>query len=233
MFTPVARQQSLTERAAAQLERVIVEGSFRVGDRLPPERKLAEMIGVSRTVIREALRLLASKRLLEVRTGAGIFVNAPGTEIVSEPINLLLQTNGLSPEEVHEVRTELEIRIAGLAAERATESDYPAIEEAIQTLARRGLTTLEYANSDAAFHLALAKASHNRLFAILLSSLNDCLKRTRLAAFGDPHTRERALFHHIAILEQIRAKNVQAARDAMEQHLLAARQECYRGLTEP
>lgn len=230
MFTPVTRERSLTERAASELERVITDGGFRVGDRLPPERKLAEMIGVSRTVIREAVRLLSSKRLIDVRTGAGIFINNPGTEIISEPMNLLLQTGTLTAQEVHEVRAEIEIRIAGLAAQRAEKEDLQSAADAIHTLSRRSLSAIEYGESDAAFHIALAEATHNRLFPVFLRSLNACLTRARMEAFSDRHTRERALEFHIEILQHVREKNVELARSAMERHLEVARRECYKAL---
>lgn len=232
MFTPVTREQSLTERAATELERVIVDHTFRAGERLPPERKLAEMIGVSRTVIREAVRLLSSKGLIEVRTGAGIFVASPGSEIISGPMNVLLQSRGLSRGEVHEVRTELEIRIAGVAALRATEVDWQAMESAIAVLSRRGLTSLEYAEADAGFHSALAVGTHNRLFPIFLESLNICLARARVEAFSDRHTRERALEFHIEILERVRERDVEGARNAMERHLTMALNHCYGNLAE-
>ncbi len=230
MLTPVTREKSLTERAAEQLERVILQGGFRPGDRLPPERKLAEMIGVSRTVVREAVRLLSSKRLIDVRTGSGIFVNTPGVEVVSEPLILLLQTGSLTAQEVHEVRAELEVRIAGLAAERADNKDLDTVEQTIHTLSRRGLSPIEYAESDAKFHIALAEATHNRLFPVFLQSLNACLVRSRIEAFSDPHTRARALEFHIEIMGHVRARDIQLARAAMERHLLIARRECYKAL---
>ena len=225
MFQPLVRDPSLTSQTAAEIQRGILE-HLKAGDRLPPERQLAETLGVSRTVIREAIRLLAARGLVDVRTGSGTYVRGLGAELVSEPMNLLLQAGSLRPEDIHEVRSELEVRIAGLAAMRAQEDDYTRMEESVEALRRPNLPPAEYADAEVAFHTHLAGATRNPLFSVLLKSLNAVLTRSREIAFSDQETRDSAIAFHRRILGRLKAKDSDGARQAMDEHLAVARKYC-------
>src|ERR671935_2210582 len=119
-FTRIRREPRLSDRVAALLLETIVARGLQPGDRLPSERELGEQFGVSRTVIREAVRALAAKGVIEVRTGSGLRVAAVDASSVSESMSLFMRGGGIEFEKVHEVRTVLEVHIAGLAAERAS-----------------------------------------------------------------------------------------------------------------
>src|SRR5438128_2693481 len=134
MFTSVTRVSTLTQRAQSQIEELIVSGQLRPGDRLPSEKELGVRLGVSKTVIRESIRSLAAKGLVEVRAGSGTYVLDLGEEIVSQPIGLLLRTHAIQPRHIHEVREALEVRIAALAAEQAQDADVEAMAKSIQKL---------------------------------------------------------------------------------------------------
>ncbi len=227
MFKTVTRDSTLTERANEQIEGLIVSGALRPGDRLPPERELGEMLGVSRTVVREAVRSLAAKGLVEVRTGSGTYVRRIDANIMQASLDLLLRASALKSEEIHEVRTLLEVRIAELAALRARPDDIRAMEGAIELLKNRSIAPHEYAAADVAFHRYLAAATQNPLFFALLQSLNDVMFEVQLrgaSTVGWDTFRERAIFYHSRILERVKARDGNGARVAMLEHLAYAQE---------
>lgn len=221
MFRSVVRETSLTEKAHQQVEALIVNGTLKAGDRLPSERELTEQLKVSKTVIREAVRSLVAKGLIDVRVGSGMYVRAVGSDMMKEPMSLLLRSNVLKPEDVFEVRESLEVTIAGLAAERASASDRAAMEENIKALQSTRLSAADYAELDVEFHRLLVKAAGNPLFAFLLNSLNDVMIEIRLRAFsiGAGKTVTNALQEHLHIFDRVKAHDVKGARAAMEKHL--------------
>ena len=230
MYTSVVRESTLTARAEAQVERLITDGYLRAGDRLPSEKELGAKLGVSKTVIREAIRSLAAKGLVEVRPGSGTYVLDLGEEIVAKPIALLLRSHVLEPRHIHEVREVLEVRLAGLAAERARPEDIEAMAVAIQRLEKPKLTANEYAEADLAFHVGLARAAGNVLFSVLVNSLNGVMKEIRLWAFkhDGPSAAERAVTYHSRILERVRERDIEGACNAMREHLADAEQTLQR-----
>ncbi|MBI1879147.1 MAG: FadR family transcriptional regulator [Chloroflexi bacterium] len=211
LFKSLQREATLSDRVTDQIENLIIANHLQPGDQLPPERELARQFGVSRTVVREAIRGLVAKSLLEVRSGGGTVVRRPTAEVVAQSMSLFLR--GAQPtvnyEKIHEVRRLLEIEIAGLAAERHTEADLVRIEENL-------------ARIDIAFHAALAQATHNELFNLLLDSLADIMYEVRISGFTVPNAMARGLTYHSAIFEQVQASNPAGARRAMSEHLAEA-----------
>jgi GntR family transcriptional regulator, transcriptional repressor for pyruvate dehydrogenase complex len=221
MFKSVVRETSLTEKAQRQVEALIVDGTLKAGDRLPSERELTEQLKVSKTVIREAIRSLVAKGLIDVRVGSGMYVRGVGSDMMKEPMSLLLRSNVLKPDDVFEVREALEVTIAGLAAERASEVDLKAMEENIKALKSSHLSAADYAELDVGFHRLVVKAAGNPLFAFLLNSLNDVMIEVRLRAFsiGEGKTVANALQEHLHIFDRIKAHDAAGARVAMQKHL--------------
>src|SRR5213596_1650457 len=123
MFPRVERERRLSDKVADLMLRSITSRDLQPGDRLPSERELGEQFGVSRTVVREAVRALVAKGVIEVRSGSGLRVAAVNAAAVSESMSLYVHGGGIDFERVHEVRTLLEVHIAGLAAERASAED--------------------------------------------------------------------------------------------------------------
>ena len=203
---------------------MIINGRLQPGDRLPPERELAQQFGVSRTVIREAVRTLVAKSLLEVQPGSGTIVRSPTTKSVAQSMSLLLRAG--QPEtdydKVHEVRRILEVEIAGLAAERRTAEDLKEMEEILRQTAEAEIQDDRdsFPECDVAFHAALARATHNELFSLLLDSMADIMIKVRQLGFEVPDMPMRALKHHCAIFEQIRVGDAEGARQAMREHLI-------------
>jgi GntR family transcriptional repressor for pyruvate dehydrogenase complex len=123
LFGQIKREPRLSDKVADMMLETILSKRLLVGDRLPSERELGEQFGVSRTVVREAVRALVAKGIIESRSGSGLRVTAVNASAVSESMSLYLRGGEFDFENVHEVRTLLEIHIAGLAAERATDED--------------------------------------------------------------------------------------------------------------
>lgn len=222
-FAPISRTKSLVERAKEQLEALIVEGSLSPGELLPPERKLGDMLGVSRTVVREAVRSLTARGLLEVRSGAGTFVRALGPGIFHDPMDLLVRASRLRAEQIYEVRSVLEITVAGLAAERAGVEEIAALEVEVAALRQENAPAGEYAQHDFRFHIRLAESTHNALFLALVNSVSVITIRTmqRMYAAGSHKTPfwRFTLVEHSAILDRIRQRDAEGARRAMADHM--------------
>lgn len=225
IFHALSPNSSLVERARQQLESLILNGSLPAGERLPTERKLGEMLGVSRTVIRESMRLLAAAGLVKVTSGSGTYVQAPGANVVRDSLNLLLRASQLTPEQIYEVRSVLEVNVAGLAAERADDEEIAAMAAENSALVPDNLPAGEYARHDLLFHIRLAEATRNPLFLSLINSLSTVTIRTMWQMYAaSPETSKRQVRteEHTAILEQLKAHNVEGAREAMSRHMAAS-----------
>lgn len=222
IFEVLSPNASLVERARQQLESLILNGSLTPGERLPTERKLGEMLGVSRTVVRESMRLLAAAGLVRVTSGSGTYVQAPGANTVRDSLNLLLRASQLTPEQIYEVRSVLEINVAGLAAERAEDEEIAAMAEENSALIPDKLPATQYARHDLLFHIRLAESTRNPLFLSLINSLSTVTIRTMWQMYA--RSRETAKWQirtdeHAAILERIKLRDVEGARQAMAQHM--------------
>ena len=223
MLKAVIREQTLTERAQQQFEELIVSGKLKPGDRLPSESEMGKMLGVSRTVVREAVRLLSARGLVEARSGSGIYVRELNSGMIREPIDLLLRCRAIKVEDIIDVRTLMEVHLAGLAAERATSEDIAAMEQAIAALHNPRLSPREYAEIDVAFHACLAAASGNPLFGILSQSLNAVMiDPIRFTFERSTSARNDTIQEHGRILDRVKARDPEGARQAMAESLIDA-----------
>jgi GntR family transcriptional repressor for pyruvate dehydrogenase complex len=218
LFGQVNRERRLSDKVADMMLETILSDRLSVGDRLPSERELGEQFGVSRTVVREAVRALVTKGVIDVRSGSGLRVAAVDANAVSESMTLFLRGGTLDFEKVHEVRTVLEVHLAGLAAERATDDDVAQLREIHERMQREVSDVEAAARDDLEFHRAIARATHNELFLLLMDSIGSSLidiRRENLGSGSAPMT----LSQHEAILELIAAHDPEAARTAMQVHL--------------
>ncbi len=229
-----SRSTSLVQLVTDQIETMIRERRLMEGDQLPNERELCRQFGVSRTVVREALAWLSAKNLLEVRGGAGggIVVCAPTAENVSNSLSLLLglEHDPRQHTKVLEVRRLLEGEIAALAAERRTDADLEKLAAILAAHEQVQDNRQRLAELDLDFHVAIASATQNELFVILLDSLRGISLSIRRLGYSTPGNPLRALRYHRAILEQIAAGNANGARDAVLSHLIEAEETVYLAL---
>lgn len=229
MFERVKREPRLSDKVADMLLSTITARGLRPGERLPSERELGEQFGVSRTVIREAVRALAAKGVIEVRTGSGLRVAAVDATTVTESMNLLLRGMKLDYAKVHEVRTMIEIQIAGLAAERATAEDVARLEDNMRELQAVLDDEEKVARLDVEFHRVVAAATHNELYLVMLDSIGEVMLEVRRGTMGIRGRPAKAVKAHRRILERIRAHDAAGAREAMRDHLNDS-EKAWRGL---
>jgi GntR family transcriptional repressor for pyruvate dehydrogenase complex len=218
LFEQVAREPRLSDKVAEMMLNTILSKRLNVGDRLPSERELGEQFGVSRTVVREAVRELVAKGVIEVRSGSGLRVAAVNAAAVSESMSLFLRGGTLDFEKVHEVRALIEVHIAGLAAERARDEDVAALEVVHERMQDESGDVEAAARDDLEFHRVIARATHNELYLVLLDSIGGSLidiRRENLGSGSAPATLEQ----HARLLDRISAHDAEGARKAMAAHL--------------
>jgi GntR family transcriptional repressor for pyruvate dehydrogenase complex len=239
MFTTLSREPNLTSRVTSELEALIVENRLQPGDRLPSVADLAAQYGVSRTVIREAIGALAGKGLLEVQHGSGTVVSRPTASAVTQSMTLYLRAGQPQYDytKVSQVRRVLEVEIAGLAAEQRTAEDLAAMEKLLHEMAEMvsGQSEIQakrehFVRNDVEFHTALANASHNELFPLILNSIADIMLAVRQLGFDVPGSPAHALAAHWGIFEQVKAGDRTEARLAMEAHLTTSEMIVRQGL---
>jgi len=214
----------LYEKVAAQIQQRITDGELKPGDRLPPEHVLVREFGVSRTVIREAIQSLKTRGLVSVKHGSGVFVSEPTVDMVSELFSTLFQFKGASVYDLHEAREILEVEIAALAAERASEEDKAELFEKLEWMEKTCGSLREYVELDLIFHGILARATGNQIFLLLLEPLVDLLRQSRLKATQAPGGVQGSFRGHRAIYESIERGDKEGARLAMREHLREVRE---------
>lgn len=215
-----------------QISRMMSDGTLKPGDRLPPERQLAEEFGVSRPAVREALSALNLMGLVEVRHGEGAFVQSVPFEGMMHSMALFLameQGESLG-RELLEIRAALEAEGAALAAERREEDDLTALAEALQKM-ECPLSPALAATSDWDFHRAVAAASDNSLLLQVMRMLAETMKEY-IASYREkllqiPGNHQLLYDEHRGIFETIRDRQPDLARDRMHAHILRVRQTLY------
>jgi GntR family transcriptional regulator, transcriptional repressor for pyruvate dehydrogenase complex len=220
LFEHVEREPRLSDKVANMMLETILSRRLEVGDRLPSERELGEQFGVSRTVVREAVRALVAKGVIEVRSGSGLRVAAVDAESVRESMSLFLRGGEIDFEKVHEVRSLLEGHLAGLAAERATDLDIAELRSIHERMVREAGDLEAASRDDLAFHRRVALSTHNELFLVLMDSIGGSLLDIRRANLGSG-SMPMTLSQHEAILAAIEARRPDPARAAMIDHLEA------------
>jgi GntR family transcriptional repressor for pyruvate dehydrogenase complex len=223
MITAARREKTLSARLPVQVsERVtalIKDRNLAAGVRLPAERDLCEQFGVSRTVLREAMRLLEQKGLIEVHHGRGVFVAQKGMPAALATVSEHLQEEALSFNEIVESRRHLEVYIAELAAKRRTEQDIRALADRLSAMERSIELTDEFLREDLLFHAELARASKNRINELWLQPIMQVLIATRRTVSSMRPVRQRVLACHHAIYEAVRDADSERAGAAVEAHI--------------
>lgn len=229
------RAESLSQQVVNRISRQIVAGELQPGDRLPNERQLAEDFGVSRTVIREAMKSLANSGMVVVQTGRGTFVADAASDALTRAFEFLMgfgETGGMMADVV-EIREILEPEIATRAAIKATEEDIEALKSAAKSMDESMDDAERYIQADSEFHVALANATHNLLTRRLLYSIVDVLNELRMHIFRVSGGPERGQEHHWKIIEAVSNHDPKTARAAMEAHLEQVREDSERAIEEP
>lgn len=214
---PVARTR-VHEEVARQLQSLMQRGVLGPGDRLPPERELAERFGVSRATVRQALSVLQAVGLIESRIGNGTFARGnPKVLSVTDLVTALRAAEGQLNEQL-ELRRLIEPQVASLAAERVTGVELDDLDTYLH-LQDGHVSDPYFIEADSAFHLTIAKAAKNALLTTMVEGIHALLRESRERSWkeGGGH---RSLSQHRVIFEAIRSRDSAAAYAAMTNHVL-------------
>jgi DNA-binding GntR family transcriptional regulator len=211
-------EKNLAEQIATQLRRKILQGKLPPGSSIK-ERDNAAEIGVSRTPLREAIRILSTEGLVELRPARSPIVSVPTIKQVSDDVEVLLAVEKLSGE---------------LACERATDAEITEIEQIVADMSARFdiADPLDMFETDMSFHSALAHAAHNRPLSEIHQRFLARLWRSRYLAAVQRRNRERVIDHHTQIARALRARDAQAIRAAIGTHLNNLRDDIVETITQ-
>jgi GntR family transcriptional regulator, transcriptional repressor for pyruvate dehydrogenase complex len=233
-FQPIERQK-MYELIADQLLRRIGERQLNPGDSLPTERELTQAFRAGRSSVREALRMLESKGVIENR-GNGTFVVSGYANPLNSSVQLLLSLDQATMLDVYELRRILECEAAGLAAERHTDAHLGLMDAAIEEMAaalasddaNRGA---RYIDADLRFHLAIAEATRNGVVLHAMDALRGVIRRALMSIFLVPKSPERSFEQHREIRTAVATRDAVAAREAMRAHLVRVESDVHNALT--
>ncbi len=213
---PVGRK-SIYEDIVLQIRQMLERGELSPGDRLPPERTLAEMFSVSRNSVREAIKALSEQDVLESRQGSGTYVreaSAGGSGFAG-----VMADEDFGVRDVFEVRKILEPEVAAMAARNASPSDVTRLEAALveqETALREGRIG---GSSDQRFHRLLGEASGNDVLRAMISALHDDFTESRADELQSEERQKASLIAHRAIVNAVKDGRVMQAEKAMREHL--------------
>jgi GntR family transcriptional repressor for pyruvate dehydrogenase complex len=224
-FQPI-KPKKVSTQIAEQIRNSILAGEFAPGDKLPPERELSEMFGVSRPSVREALNALASSGLVMSYQGGGTVVKSLVETSVSNPLSELIRVQQDRALDVIEVRKGMESWTSWYAAQRALPDDIRRMDEIISGMKSNLELKQPSEDLDANLHIVIARATHNVVWLHLMQNLFDAMKEFQQSVWRAvylTHEDHQLLYEHLsAVVNAIKAKDPQAARDAMVLHLTFA-----------
>jgi GntR family transcriptional repressor for pyruvate dehydrogenase complex len=202
---------------------MIVDRSLKPGDSMPSEGELAARMGVSKPIVREAMHALAAMEVIEISHGRVATVRTPSAKPLENFLRLAICTNNVGLREAMEFRRKLEVEIAGMAAERATEDEVQRLEAAFAIMREHlhpaGVID-PWVDADLEFHTTIAQSAHNSLMLYLVEAFRGLFRETiqTLNSMRGPQGVEGTLLRHQRIVEAVSAHDAQAARDAMTVH---------------
>lgn len=214
------RGVNIRDSVVEQVRNLILEGRWKPGDKLPPQDKLAEEFGISRTSMREALYKLSSLGLIKIEHGKGTFISSRSTASMLETLSLLIlnETDELN---LLEARTYLEAGTSSLAAERATEEEIEELRELVQEmkiyLDRDQIDS--FSDCDLKFHLKIAGIAKNAVLVKLIETIREMLQRQQREVHTIPRAVKSAYIYHEKIMQAVAVRNPTEAQRLMEEHL--------------
>ena len=216
------RAEYLTENVVRQLKSSILRGAIKPGERLPPERELASILGISRGSLRQALKALQVMGVLDVVHGSGAYLSDAAEAILRDPADLLIPLRGHSFAEMYEARRALESESAACAALRASEDDIRKMRLVIDAMRSSAMTTRRFVDKDKDLHRHIALASGNSVFVWFIDLLQKVLAKGQLT-----HARTERMHiindEHERIVNAIETRDPITARDEMLAHLTLSR----------
>jgi GntR family transcriptional repressor for pyruvate dehydrogenase complex len=218
----ITERPPAAQQIAHQLLEYFVSGKVKPGDRLPSERQLAEALGVSRSIIREALKSLGMLSLIRVKPGGGYYLQDVPSNLLPKSVEWGLLLGERHTADLVEARGFIEVTVVRLAAERRDEKNLSRLDDLLAQMKAARENPKKFVEADIAFHITLAEASRNSALRNILSGMRNLLDvwiRRNVYAAEDLDPRYR---RHLAIFEAIKKRNPEAAARAMETHMTFA-----------
>lgn len=217
---PPIKKKVLIDQIIEVITNLIIEGKLRPGDVLPSERKLSEMLKVSRNSIRQALKALEILGVLEISAGSRTYLNKSISELFINPFKFVSILYDVKAIELFETRKMIEVELVKLSAKKATKEDIERMNSIIEKSKDFIDKPEEFQYLERDFHNALSKASKNKLLVAMMDSISNLLfERKKKSFLLISDARKRALEQHIKIFEAIKSKDVSKAEKAMLEHL--------------
>ncbi|WFD12058.1 FadR/GntR family transcriptional regulator [Tepidibacter hydrothermalis] len=221
MFTPV-KSTKVYEHVINQIQEMVMDERLKKGDKLPPERELAELLGVSRTSIREALRALQVMGLIESKQGEGNFIRSNFDDTLFQPLSVIFKLQESKPEEILELRKMLEIETAALAAHKITDQEIEELKFIMNQL-KECEDEDRKVRLDKEFHYKIADISKNSLIVNILSVISSLMdffiKDARKIILSNEKNKEILIEHHEDIFNALSKKNATEASICMAKHM--------------
>jgi GntR family transcriptional regulator, transcriptional repressor for pyruvate dehydrogenase complex len=215
-------QGTAVSEIVRQLTSFLAAGHFRPGSRLPPERQLAESLGVGRSAVREALAALEILGIVAVRPGSGTYIRDSMSELLPTTLSWGLMLSASHTHQLSEVRSALEVQAAGLAATRIDEQSLAALRAHAETMRTHLEDLPRFIDADARFHVQIAASAGNEVLADLLQSIRSLLRLWTERGLRTREQADMACTEHLAILDAIAAQDPAAAQAAMHAHMRTA-----------
>lgn len=225
IFTPIAVREPLSKKIAGEIQDAIRTRKLAPGEKLPTEQQLGAQFGVSRTAVREAVRMLSARGLISIVKGKGIFVRPFSAETVTDPLHMYLQLASERNYALDLIRARqlIEPSLAEEAAVRRTEEDLERLRQDMDQLRACPEDSPELAALDMAFHLDVARATQNLLMPLLLDPIHRLMPEIKSSVYATVrNAKGSALIWHEKVLDMVAAGNPEGARSAMVEHLRIA-----------
>lgn len=215
----IIKKCNLYESIADTLEAMILQDTLKVGDRLPSEAAMAESFGVSRNIIREAMKILKERHLVELRNGDGARVTKPDTSSLKDVINRMVVMGGITVPQIYEIRKALEVSCSGLAALRRTPEQIDNLYRIVDDMWDNRDDKQKWIKLDLDFHAQIASASGNPLFYEFIKSLSTALEQVFDLGYRTPGAIKKSVMMHREIVNAISRKESEEAEERMREHL--------------
>lgn len=220
---PVNIQRSkLSEQIADQLEEEIIS-SGKVGERLASEQQLAERFSASRTIVREALKILRARGLIASRTGSGAYVTSPNVEDLSHMLSRMIRMNGIGYKDIYDMRYYMEAAAVRAAAEKASDAELDQLEEILFKLKNRNLGFMERRDLDFRFHERIAHMSGNALLSLMVETMAHIFKDVIEIGIFVEGGIDDAIIRHQRIMDALRLRDAVQAEKMVYEHLKQSR----------
>ncbi len=212
-------KRNVTDKIASNLIEFILHGDLKPLDKLPAEREMAVMLGVSRPSLREALKTLSTRNIIEIRHGAGVFVTSLDPKLLLEPLDFFLALNEANFEHLFEARKVLEGELAALAAQRITQDELVYLQECVHRTEQSLDDDASFVQADLNLHNSIMTAARNPMLERMMMSISLLTRASRQHTVNLPGVRQHAPKDHQAIVDALAERNPEQSRQTMLKHL--------------